>query len=351
MERSQYIQYKNTVVSLFTLLILSGQMTIFPILISAAPHTPTATNGIQHANGKIIICRGIPIEFPADTPINQPWLKKMGVLLDNIKATPQGLAMYTAFKNRGAHIKYHPGSMGGVSRSNLEANVDEYLFNQGMAYATQLLGWGMDPSVHLVIAPDIPEQIPGTHSVSIDGIPIDLPPDIPTNGRWVQNMKLLLDNIKHSPEGLILYHHFQTTKQRFIYHKGSIGGANASGRVINLDEYLFNQGLPYATEIVGHEMTHATGHGRHDTKNEESLASAIGRTIRFEKYGPFTYGGPNGSQLTFANTSSSAEESYKTGVQEARKGGAYVNLPERTQVFTDLQALGFPLHFNLRTVP
>jgi hypothetical protein len=349
MEKFQFLQCKNTFVGLLTLLIFSGQFMIFPTLVSATPLTSSTSSTSQHSN--IVICRDIPIDFSASTSINQPWLKKMGSLLDNIKSTPQGLAMYKAFKNRGAHIKYHPGSIGGVSRSDLEANVDEYLFNQGMAYATQLLAWGMDPSVHLVIAPDIPEQTPGTQTVSIDGIPIDLPPDIPTNGRWIQNMKLLLDNIKHSPEGLILYRHFQATKQRFVYHKGSIGGANASGRVINVDEYLFNQGLPYATEIVGHEMTHATGHGRHDTKNEESLASAIGRTIRYEKYGPFTYGGSNDSQLTFSNTSSSAEESYKVGVQESRKGGGYVNLPEGTQVFTDLQALGFPFHFNLRAVP
>lgn len=224
--------------------------------------------------------------------------------------------------------------------------------NGGSTTPASLPGGTINPSTKIA-ADGVTQNDDGSHTVMRDGIAIDVPAGVDPNGDWVKKMGTVLDNIKESPEGKVLYTNFQNTHQHIQYNSKSLGGANATGQVINADKFLFDQGLDYATEMMAHEMTHATSNGgdRADTKNEESLASTIGRTIRFEKYGAFTYQGAKGQDINFDGSTKAQEQSYREGVLGARTSDTYRDLPEGTDIFNALEALGLTFKFDLRTVP
>jgi hypothetical protein len=179
-----------------------------------------------------------------------------------------------------------------------------------------------------------------------DGIKID---KTTLNPDEVQTVKDLLDTMKNDPDGSKLLN--SLVSQGYSINKdpstSNIAETRSDQKTITLGTGTFSQDKAYVLEVLGHEMTHAATPDDGDSKNEEALASTLGRRIRdrYEGKGS-TYQDANGKDVQFNGGTDDEKFSYNTGVIGAHNLPAYKDLPENTQIFDSLAALGITFDFN-----
>lgn len=158
----------------------------------------------------------------------------------------------------------------------------------------------------------------------VDSVQIDINPNSPEYAET----KKALNGVANDPDGQKLLQNAvdKGLKVKLGEHEGAI--AYNQGDTIGLGKAAFEQGTGYLVEVLGHELTHRVSQGDGNSKQEEGLASTLGRRIRDRYEG----NAPKSPQEEAAD--------YRKGVESAKTNPAYRDLPENTDIFDSLGELG-----------
>ncbi len=161
----------------------------------------------------------------------------------------------------------------------------------------------------------------------------------------VDDLKEMLDAMADDPDGAKLMKSL-VAKGYTIEKDSSLKAiAQAGNGVITIGPGALTGDKGYLLEVLGHEMTHAAVDDP-DTKNQESIASTLGRRIRYRYEGKSSvYQDEDGMDVTFDGSSDAEEISYRTGIRSARKNDAYRDLPENSRILDQLSQLGIDFDF------
>jgi len=149
----------------------------------------------------------------------------------------------------------------------------------------------------------------------------------------LKQVEKTVDLMAADPDGQKLLNKFKEDGGEIKFDASTGNIAYSSGNDITFGTGSFSD-TGYTLEVFGHELTHSVTQGDGDSKNEESLGSTLGRTIR-NRYENQPY------------TPQDQKESYNGGFESAKNNNpTYKDLPENTQVFDSLGQLGVNFDFN-----
>jgi|GEM_PF-4621336 len=149
----------------------------------------------------------------------------------------------------------------------------------------------------------------------------------------LKQVEKTVDLMAADPDGQKLLNKFKEGGGEIKFDSSTGNIAYSSGNDIAFGTGSFSD-TGYTLEVFGHELTHSVTQGDGNSKNEESLGSTLGRTIR-NRYENQPY------------TPQDQKESYNGGFESAKNNNpAYKDLPENTHVFNSLGQLGVNFDFN-----
>lgn len=193
--------------------------------------------------------------------------------------------------------------------------------------------------------PPVPEH-PFTGDIeTYQGVMIDRSSLTP---QQVQDVKTSLDFMDgHEDGGQLL----QQLRHRNYTVKGDpdtfvVGSTTHSARTITLGPRAFWNGARSALETLVHESIHAATQPDGTSHSEEGLATTLGRRIRFDFEGAFTYVGMGDEELVFDGSDASEKLSYEDRIEEVKELGVYDHVGENALIFDSLEQLDIHFRFG-----